>query len=95
MACQLCGRGKAGLGKFVDLQAVRFFSAAVPNDSKPSDGNSSSSAKLPPRLTKEQQQKLRELRDRIIRVDHAGEYGANRIYAGQMAVLGTLNPISV
>ncbi|XP_075292721.1 NADPH-dependent 3-demethoxyubiquinone 3-hydroxylase, mitochondrial [Opisthocomus hoazin] len=26
--------------------------------------------------------------DRVIRVDHAGEYGANRIYAGQMAVLG-------
>nr|KAF6489133.1 coenzyme Q7, hydroxylase [Molossus molossus] len=26
--------------------------------------------------------------DRIIRVDHAGEYGANRIYAGQMAILG-------
>ncbi|XP_019608614.1 NADPH-dependent 3-demethoxyubiquinone 3-hydroxylase, mitochondrial isoform X3 [Rhinolophus sinicus] len=25
---------------------------------------------------------------RILRVDHAGEYGANRIYAGQMAVLG-------
>jgi demethoxyubiquinone hydroxylase (CLK1/Coq7/Cat5 family) len=25
--------------------------------------------------------------DRIIRVDHAGELGANRIYAGQMAVL--------
>ncbi|XP_043932828.1 5-demethoxyubiquinone hydroxylase, mitochondrial [Protopterus annectens] len=25
--------------------------------------------------------------DRIIRVDHAGEYGANRIYAGQMAIL--------
>ncbi|XP_029432754.1 5-demethoxyubiquinone hydroxylase, mitochondrial isoform X2 [Rhinatrema bivittatum] len=24
----------------------------------------------------------------IIRVDHAGEYGADRIYAGQMAVLG-------
>ncbi len=32
--------------------------------------------------------KLQELRDRVIRVDHAGEYGANRIYAGQMAVLG-------
>nr|DBA20267.1 TPA: hypothetical protein GDO54_015979 [Pyxicephalus adspersus] len=28
------------------------------------------------------------LLDRVIRVDHAGEYGANRIYAGQMAVLG-------
>ncbi|XP_069726017.1 5-demethoxyubiquinone hydroxylase, mitochondrial [Phaenicophaeus curvirostris] len=26
--------------------------------------------------------------DRIIRVDHAGEFGATRIYAGQMAVLG-------
>ncbi|XP_020016017.1 NADPH-dependent 3-demethoxyubiquinone 3-hydroxylase, mitochondrial isoform X2 [Castor canadensis] len=30
----------------------------------------------------------RAIVDRIIRVDHAGEYGANRIYAGQMAVLG-------
>jgi len=27
--------------------------------------------------------------DRMIRVDHAGEYGANVIYAGQMAVLGS------
>jgi len=26
--------------------------------------------------------------DRFLRVDHAGEYGANRIYAGQEAVLG-------
>ena len=26
--------------------------------------------------------------ERIIRVDHAGEYGAARIYAGQLAVLG-------
>lgn len=25
---------------------------------------------------------------RVIRVDHAGEYGASRIYAGQLAVLG-------
>eukprot|EP00123_Amoebidium_parasiticum_P008514 comp18858_c0_seq1/m.20907 comp18858_c0_seq1/g.20907 ORF comp18858_c0_seq1/g.20907 comp18858_c0_seq1/m.20907 type:complete len:237 (-) comp18858_c0_seq1:51-761(-) len=30
----------------------------------------------------------RELIDGIIRVDHAGELGADRIYAGQMAVLG-------
>jgi len=29
-----------------------------------------------------------KLYDRIIRVDHAGELGADRIYAGQMAVLG-------
>ncbi len=26
--------------------------------------------------------------DRIVRVDHAGEYGARRIYEGQLAVLG-------
>ena len=26
--------------------------------------------------------------DSIIRVDHAGEFGADRIYSGQMAVLG-------
>uniref|UniRef100_G3Q654 5-demethoxyubiquinone hydroxylase, mitochondrial n=1 Tax=Gasterosteus aculeatus TaxID=69293 RepID=G3Q654_GASAC len=30
----------------------------------------------------------KDMLDRILRVDHAGEYGANRIYAGQMAVLG-------
>ncbi|XP_022914142.1 5-demethoxyubiquinone hydroxylase, mitochondrial [Onthophagus taurus] len=27
--------------------------------------------------------------DEIIRVDHAGEFGADRIYAGQMAILGS------
>ncbi|MFX7949476.1 demethoxyubiquinone hydroxylase family protein, partial [Acinetobacter baumannii] len=30
----------------------------------------------------------RQLVDRVIRVDHAGEYGARRIYEGQLAVLG-------
>lgn len=30
--------------------------------------------------------------DRIVRVDHAGEYGAVRIYEGQLAVLGAHNP---
>lgn len=29
-----------------------------------------------------------EVVERIIRVDHAGEFGASRIYAGQLAVLG-------
>ncbi len=28
----------------------------------------------------------------MIRVDHAGEYGATRIYAGQLAVLGATSP---
>lgn len=30
-----------------------------------------------------------EMVERIIRVDHAGEYGAARIYEGQLAVLGS------
>jgi ubiquinone biosynthesis monooxygenase Coq7 len=30
----------------------------------------------------------REKIERIVRVDHAGEYGAQRIYQGQLAVLG-------
>lgn len=30
----------------------------------------------------------KEMLHRMLRVDHAGEYGANRIYAGQMKVLG-------
>ena len=30
----------------------------------------------------------RQLIERTIRVDHAGEYGAERIYSGQLAVLG-------
>lgn len=38
--------------------------------------------------TKVKEHKRRMMIDRFIRVDHAGEYGADRIYAGQMAVLG-------
>lgn len=30
----------------------------------------------------------------MLRVDHAGEYGATRIYAGQLAVMGTRSPVS-
>lgn len=37
--------------------------------------------RLPGDLTKD------ELIDRIIRVDHAGEFGARRIYEGQLAIL--------
>lgn len=31
-----------------------------------------------------------KLVDKFVRVDHAGELGADRIYAGQMAVLGKI-----
>lgn len=41
-----------------------------------STGSTGSSASTPPDI------------DAIIRVDHAGELGADRIYAGQMAILG-------
>lgn len=32
--------------------------------------------------------------DQMIRVDHAGEYGAARIYAGQLAVMGGRGPVA-
>jgi ubiquinone biosynthesis monooxygenase Coq7 len=32
----------------------------------------------------------RQLIERVLRVDHAGEYGAKRIYEGQLAVLGDM-----
>jgi len=39
--------------------------------------------------TSEKEERRRQTLDRFLRVDHAGEYGADRIYAGQLAVLGT------
>jgi len=35
-----------------------------------------------------------DLIDRMLRVDHAGEYGAVRIYQGQLAVFGDHHPMS-
>jgi ubiquinone biosynthesis monooxygenase Coq7 len=35
-----------------------------------------------------------EMIDRFLRVDHAGEYGAVRIYQGQLAILGDHHPMS-
>jgi 3-demethoxyubiquinol 3-hydroxylase len=34
----------------------------------------------------------REARDAMVRVDQAGEYGATRIYAGQLAIMGDRSP---
>jgi 3-demethoxyubiquinol 3-hydroxylase len=36
----------------------------------------------------------RERRDMMIRVDQAGEYGATRIYGGQLAVMGDRTPMA-
>ena len=38
--------------------------------------------------TKVREAKRREMIDKFLRVDHAGEFGADKIYAGQLAVLG-------
>jgi len=38
--------------------------------------------------TKVQAARRKEMIDKFLRVDHAGEFGADRIYAGQLAVLG-------
>jgi ubiquinone biosynthesis monooxygenase Coq7 len=50
------------------------------------------SKRRPPKVTGEDRlpgdPDAREIVDRIIRVDHAGEYGAVHIYKGQLAVLG-------
>jgi ubiquinone biosynthesis monooxygenase Coq7 len=52
-----------------------------PGDKRPADQRLTAEDRLPGDPTKEQ------LIDRIIRVDHAGEYGAKRIYEGQLAML--------
>lgn len=36
----------------------------------------------------------RESREAMVRVDQAGEYGATRIYAGQLAVMGDRTPVA-
>ena len=46
-------------------------------------------AKLPPRPGQREPD-----RAAMLRVDQAGEYGAMRIYAGQLAVLGDRHPVS-
>jgi ubiquinone biosynthesis monooxygenase Coq7 len=53
----------------------------VEEQSRVSESNQTGAGRLPGDLTKD------ELIDRIIRVDHAGEFGAKRIYEGQLAVL--------
>lgn len=40
------------------------------------------------RFASEISEKEKAILDRMIRVDHAGEFGANVIYQGQLAVLG-------
>ena len=51
------------------------------SESSQTGARETSGGRLPGDLTKD------ELIDRIIRVDHAGEFGAKRIYEGQLAVL--------
>ena len=65
------------------LVIVRMCTTNATNNTN--DTNTSTSGAATPPL---RQQRANQLIDRIIRVDHAGEYGAQRIYEGQLAVLG-------
>ncbi|KAF9175292.1 ubiquinone biosynthesis monooxygenase Coq7 [Mortierella sp. AD011] len=72
----------------VTRQATTSSSSTGNNDSDsptPSSSSSSDSSVPPLRLSKEQRDMLAEM----IRVDQAGELGANWIYRGQYAVLGS------
>lgn len=51
-------------------------------DSPARNAKTTAEDRIPGDMTRQQ------LLDRIVRVDHAGEYGAVRIYQGQLAVLG-------
>lgn len=68
---------------FVNLkghQLQHFYKTALYSTSTTAPSSSSQQSK--------QNVRPSQLTDEIIRVDHAGELGADRIYAGQMAVLG-------
>lgn len=60
----------------------RLDAGSVAQDPAPVAGKLTAEDRLPGDPT------ARELVERFIRVDHAGEYGAARIYTGQLAVLG-------
>jgi ubiquinone biosynthesis monooxygenase Coq7 len=61
---------------------------SIDHPDPPSDQEASDAAGEPRRQRLPGDLEPAALLDRIIRVDQAGEYGAKRIYEGQMAVLG-------
>ncbi len=60
----------------------RHVSGEPPEAPGPGQGNNKRRTRLPGDPNR------REIIERMIRVDHAGEYGAVRIYEGQLSVLG-------
>ena len=64
----------------------------IPNDTKSAIKNSSRffshDKNYAIRSEKIENRRRKLMLSKILRVDHAGEVGADRIYAGQMAVLG-------
>ncbi|CAL9700728.1 unnamed protein product [Knipowitschia caucasica] len=70
----------AGLHAFGSLTVRQILKHKV----RPLPVNSRCYSVIPPSLDSDEKNML----EMMLRVDHAGEYGANRIYAGQMAVLG-------
>lgn len=105
---QTVGRVVSGVGAAVDAASgfkarsdrvgggSSSSSSSAPSSSSISGRSSSASSYVPPPKSKPTKH---ELLSEILRVDHAGEYGAQRIYDGQLAVLSlkraiqdTLNP---
>lgn len=84
MASQLCTQRGLKLGQVSSRAVQQGYLREYSSEESPKESVSPAQ-----RLKqKAKEERLRMIRDRIIRVDHAGEFGANRIYAGQMAVLG-------
>lgn len=77
------------IGAVSNWQLVRLSASSVRCSSQtttatpPPPAADAPAASPPPLRTR-----ANALTDEIIRVDHAGELGADRIYAGQMAILG-------
>lgn len=77
------------IGAVSNWQLVRLSASSVRCSSQTTTGappspSPAADAPAPPPL----RTRANALTDEIIRVDHAGELGADRIYAGQMAILG-------
>jgi ubiquinone biosynthesis monooxygenase Coq7 len=66
--------------------------SAEETDQTPADAENTSGHAAPERRRLPGDLEPEALLQRMIRVDQAGEYGARRIYEGQMAVLGAQDP---
>ena len=72
------------VGRLVSRSTSSSTSSSTVETQQPDDHEADPAAPYPRRFSS----RPHPIVDRIIRVNHAGEFGADRIYAGQAAVLG-------